>query len=210
VLHLHDGHNTFSFKYPENMADEDVPSERLPDSNKFEFEHLAHEKGTAQVHRADPGSIYITLQDGRNNPTFTLQHQSGSQWKIIPKKRLKKILPETTSTEEVNPASVLEGAVKEADAWDAASSISGKALDMGGDALGKGIQAVGQHPLLAAGGTLASALALNELSKHYRHKPIYDGLTDVIPQVATSYGAASLAHQAISPVMSGIMGGNYI
>lgn len=209
TLHLHDGHNTFSFKYPKDLGDEDVPSERLPDSNKFEYAHEADETGTAQIHRADPGSIYVTLQDGRKNPTFTLQHQSGETWKISPKKRLKKILPESGPTVEVDPSSVIEGAIKEADAMNSVADVTGGALDGAGNALDSGIQQIGQHPFLAAGGALATALALNEWSKNTRGKPIYEGIGDMAMPAIKGLGAASLAHSLASPIAASAMGGNY-
>jgi hypothetical protein len=211
TLHLHDGHNTFSFKYPENLADEDVPSERLPDSNKFDYENDAKEKGTAQIHRADPGSIYVTLQDGRNNPTFTLQHQTGSTWKISPKKRLKKILPETVQTVEVDPSSVIDGAIKEADAYNAFTDVAGAGLDGMGNALGKGIQMVGQHPYLAAGGALATALAVHEMSKKEdgSSPSLYDSASDMAGGAMKGLGLASLAHNVALPIANSAMGGNY-
>jgi hypothetical protein len=212
TLHLHDGHNTFSFKYPENLADEDVPSERLPDSNKFDYEHEAKEKGTAQIHRADPGSIYVTLQDGRNNPTFTLQHQTGSTWKISPKKRLKKTLPETGTTVDVDPSSVIEGAIKEADAFNSFADVAGQGLDGAGNMLGKGIQMIGQHPYLAAGGALATALAMHQMGSHREGEEspsLYDSVGDMAGGAMKGLGLASLAHNVAMPMAQSAMGGNY-
>jgi len=114
TLHLHDGQHVFSFRVPKDMP-ESFPSERLQDSNHSEFLGEADEKGVAQIHRADPGSIYLTLQDGKSNPTFTLQHQHGSTWKGIPKQRLLKMIKEHQNhVVNVDPEQLIEGAEKEA------------------------------------------------------------------------------------------------
>jgi hypothetical protein len=130
VLHLHDGQHVYAFKVPKDMP-ESFPSERLPDSNHAEFLQGSDEKGVAQVHRADPGSIYLTLQDGKNNPTFTLQHQHGAAWKGIPKQRLLKMIEQhQNQVIDVDPKELVDGAKKEAQemlqvAWDRVEKEAG-------------------------------------------------------------------------------------
>lgn len=87
-LRLHDGQKVYAFKLPTGVShDEDFAAVREADHEPSSFETGATEKGFAQVHRADPGSIYFTLQEGHSNPTFTLKHTGEDNWKGVPKKR---------------------------------------------------------------------------------------------------------------------------
>jgi hypothetical protein len=91
-LRLHDGNNTYNFTMPSEIGEEDTPIKRLPDTPSNEFENEASEVGLAQVHRSDPGSIYFTLQEGRQNPTYTIRHEGGENWRLVPKKRIRKVI----------------------------------------------------------------------------------------------------------------------
>lgn len=87
-LRLHDGQKVYAFKLPSGLShEEDFAASREPDLDPSVFADGATEHGLAQVHRADPGSIYFTLQEGRDNPTFTLKHTGESNWRGTPKKR---------------------------------------------------------------------------------------------------------------------------
>lgn len=76
---MHDG-KTFKFKVPSKIEDT-IESELIPHQGEL----ASH--GIAQVHRSDPGSIYFTLQEGKENPTFTIKHQQDNKWKVTPKKK---------------------------------------------------------------------------------------------------------------------------
>lgn len=84
-LQLNDGNTIYAFHLPEGEKDYDFPMTKLETTNPYEFGKDASSHGTAQVHRADPGSIYFTIQDGKKNPTYTFKHIEGSQWRAMPK-----------------------------------------------------------------------------------------------------------------------------
>ena len=87
-LRLHDGQKVYSFSVPSGFSHtEEFAATREADGEHSKFEEGAETKGLAQVHRADPGSIYFTLQEGRENPTYTFKHTGESNWRGVPKKR---------------------------------------------------------------------------------------------------------------------------
>lgn len=87
-LRLHDGQKVYAFHLPTGATEnEDFAAERQEDMEPSKFHDGATSKGLAQVHRSDPGSIYFTLQEGKNNPTFTLKHTGEKNWRGTPKKR---------------------------------------------------------------------------------------------------------------------------
>lgn len=91
-LRLSDGTNVYGFHLPHGEKhDEDFPAERIDDIPHTSFGEDVTGSGTAQIHRADPGSIYFTLQDGTANPTYTFRHQGGKSWKAIPKRKVEKV-----------------------------------------------------------------------------------------------------------------------
>lgn len=129
-LKLTDGNLVYSFGgLPEQYPAEDAPVTRTDQDNSLNFEHDAVSKGTAQIHRAGPDNIYMTLTDGSMNPTFMLQHEKDKQWRYTPaKKFLQKLktlqesaLPqqrEEASTVALDPAALMAGAsdtIKSAD-----------------------------------------------------------------------------------------------
>lgn len=94
-IRLSDGQNAYSFTAPEGVHHEqEFPLERTDGPGLHEFEQGATSKGLAQVHRADPGHIYFTIQEGKNNPTFTFRHVGENKWKGIPKVKKKKNVTE--------------------------------------------------------------------------------------------------------------------
>lgn len=100
-LRLHDGQKVYAFKLPSGLShDEEFAASREADLDPSVFTNEATEHGLAQVHRADPGSIYFTLQEGRNNPTFTLKHTGENTWRGSPKKRKAKesVIPNVDHT----------------------------------------------------------------------------------------------------------------
>lgn len=86
-LKLSDGNLVYSFGLPEEFPSEDTRISRLEDDNILDFDKDALSSGTAQIHRASPDNIYLTLADGAQNPTFMLQHEGGKQWRYSPAKK---------------------------------------------------------------------------------------------------------------------------
>jgi hypothetical protein len=87
-LKLTDGNLVYSFGgLPSDYPHDDARVSRLDDDNILNFERDALQKGTAQIHRASPDNIYMTLADGAQNPTFMLQHEEGKNWRYSPSKK---------------------------------------------------------------------------------------------------------------------------
>jgi hypothetical protein len=116
---------------------EDIP---LPDL----FNHsTAH--GKAQVHRSDPGSMYFTIQEGHNNPTYTLKHMGDSKWKAILKARkVKDKLKEPITPPNVNLEAVKEGMEKELQTF--MKEAGGGLPGFFNQALGRGLQTTANLP----------------------------------------------------------------
>lgn len=119
ALKLSDGNTVYSFGgFPEQFPAEDTRVSRLGDDSTLNFENDLVSKGTAQIHRSSPDNIYMTLADGRQNPTFMLQHERDKEWRYSPSKKflqkLKAIssaLPEQdASTVQLDPQSLIAGA----------------------------------------------------------------------------------------------------
>lgn len=120
-LRLSDGDKVYSFGVGE-LGDEVSRVPKLDDIPILDFENNKTSGGTAQVHRASPDSIYLTLADGRANPTFRLEHEEGKNWKYIPSKKMIARLqqlrshgdqkgPEHVSTPKVDLDSLMQGGV---------------------------------------------------------------------------------------------------
>jgi hypothetical protein len=82
-LNLTDGQGTYSFVG--NLNSEDAELKKVPDVPPPDFYNHATSKGKAQVHRSDPTSIHFTIQDGRNNPTYTIKHEGDDVWRVYQK-----------------------------------------------------------------------------------------------------------------------------
>lgn len=105
-LRLHDGQKVYAFNLPTGLShDQEFAASREADLDPSVFASGATEQGLAQIHRADPGSIYFTLQEGRNNPTFTFKHTGEDNWRGSPKKRKAK----ETVVSNVDHASLASG-----------------------------------------------------------------------------------------------------
>lgn len=113
-LRLSDGERVYGFALPDPSLGEMSEVAKLDDVGLHEFEKDKISGGTAQVHRASPDNIYLTLADGRANPTFTLEHSSGKNWRYLPSKKLierkAQMLQPTPESLEVNPEALLAGA----------------------------------------------------------------------------------------------------
>lgn len=125
-LHLSDGAKVYSFSHGGMQEENDFPVKRETEIDQTEFDKLPGKKGLAQIHRADPGSIYFTLQEGTKNPTLHLKHQGGDDWKAVPKKKKKKsgpimvVNPETVKEAMLSKISELK---KKAGVADAVNSV---------------------------------------------------------------------------------------
>lgn len=112
-LKLTDGNQIYGFSFPtgKEEAEEDFDIEKLPATIEALKQNAVRE-GTAQIHRASPSSIYLTLQDGRTNPTFNIVHREGNIWRVSPKKRKKKNVatPEQKAFEQGLAATIQENA----------------------------------------------------------------------------------------------------
>lgn len=87
-LKLSDGNLVYGFGgFPDEYPAEDARVSRLDDDNILNFENDALSKGTAQIHRASPDNLYVTLANGAQNPTFMLQHEEGKNWRYSPSKK---------------------------------------------------------------------------------------------------------------------------
>lgn len=87
-LKLSDGNLVYGFSgFPEEYPAEDTRISRGEDDNILNFDKDALSKGTAQIHRASPDNIYMTLANGADNPTFMLQHEEGKNWRYSPSKK---------------------------------------------------------------------------------------------------------------------------
>jgi len=108
-LRLSDGNLVYSFGgFPGEYPAEDTPISRLADDNMLNFEEGAINKGTAQIHRASPDNIYMTLATGSENPTFMLQHEQGQNWRYSPSKKFMqklKMMQAKTQPQEAAPIS---------------------------------------------------------------------------------------------------------
>lgn len=98
-IRLSDGQHVYAFNMPEGESpDNEFNINRKNNISLDKFEEGATSKGLAQIHRADPGSIYFTIQEGYRNPTYTFRHVGESKWRAIPKKKkIGKPLPVQTT-----------------------------------------------------------------------------------------------------------------
>lgn len=151
-LHLNDGNNVYCFHLPEGEKEHDFPVTKLDNVCLHEFGKDAVSKGTAQIHRADPGSIYFTIQDGHSNPTYTFKHVNGEQWRAMPKVRS---TPASAIDKEHFIKGAAEALTKHANALDAVL----KGVDGAARVGARGVMALGHNPLASAGLGLAGGAA---------------------------------------------------
>ena len=177
-----DGDKVYGFGL-KDFTGESQRVSKLDDIPYLGWDHNKSEGGTLQVHRSSPDSIYMTLANGRENPTFVIEHEEGKNWKYLPSKKMIKRLESLKAPSEevipgVNPESLLHGgeeAVKVASLYDG-TGIFGSAQGAN-EALWKGInggkgmlQSMGSSPgnaLLTIGGVTLGGLLLNHLRKKF-------------------------------------------
>ncbi len=140
-LQLHDGNIIHNFSYEaDDIGEEDFPMTKLEDVSYFDFgKELAH-TGTAQVHRSDPNHVYVTLHDGKANPTLAIKHVEGGNWRASPKTKKK-------HAEEIDLEAFQKGLTDKLAFLD---SIL-KGVHSGAGMLGDGIRSLGNNPMASAG-----------------------------------------------------------
>ena len=104
-LRLSDGDKVYSFGL-RDFSGEVGRVPKLDDIPQHDFEHGTSGSGTAQIHRSSPDSLYLTLADGRENPTFRLEHEEGKNWKYIPSKKMLSRLNQLKTHEGEGPGEV--------------------------------------------------------------------------------------------------------
>ena len=207
-LRLHDGQKVYAFKLPAGIShDQEFAATRESDLDPSMFANGATEKGLAQVHRADPGSIYFTLQEGRNNPTFTLKHTGDDTWRGSPKKRKAKepVVP------NVDHAALAEG-IKAAFEKQAFSPFKW-AAGPGAQALQRGLFAPGEFVHNVGGGNnLLGSLALGGLGAgagaayHLGRRALYNTADENAAEDEQGLKPL-LTRMAIPGLAAGVLGG---
>lgn len=203
-IHLHDGNVVHAFHMPEGYKqDEDFPLEKMPDLALHEFGHDAAHTGSAQIHRADPGSIYFTVQDGHDNPTFTFKHVTGGNWRAMPKVKHHDV---TEKAAQINEAAFVEGVKAKLAEDGTASKILDAVMHGAGkttDAAISGGMSLGNNPLMSAGAGLLGGAAYDLGKRKFYNSEEENEAEDpmdrikryLIPTVAAG-GAGMLLHNA--------------
>jgi len=144
-IHLNDGQKVHSFKFKHDESTEnDFAMEKKPDVPFHNFAQGADYEGTAQVHRANPGMLYVTLHDGKENPTYTFKHVHENQWRAIPKvKKAEEAL-------EVDHSAFLNGLIEKSANSGILDTVL-KGIDTAGRGVANTAMAPGFNPLGAAG-----------------------------------------------------------
>ncbi len=191
---MSDGNNVFNFHLPEGEKhDADFPVTRMDDLAIHQLEDEKESSGTAQVHRADPGSIYFTLQDGKQNPTYTMKHIGGKNWKAIPKRKVPK-------TAEIIPEYLFLGAKEAGFGDDTVRFLSNQAYDAASL-----MRAPGMNPMGAAlvGAGIGGAYDIgkrtfyNSKEENKEESPIKRALRYILP--ATALGGIGAAEASLIP-----------
>lgn len=84
-LKLHAGNAIHHFKFPVEESDDFAVTKHEHEVTD-NWDEGATRKGRAQLHKSDPGMMYVTLHDGLRNPTYKLQQHYENTWKVVPKK----------------------------------------------------------------------------------------------------------------------------
>lgn len=141
-LHLNDGSNIHVFELTDESDENDFPAIKKDDqifplNNKLK-------QHTAQVHRANPAALYVTLHDGVKNPTYTFRHENDRNWRVIPKVKKAEI------SIQVDPDTFLES-LNTKIAEDGVLDSILKGVDHYGRKAINGLMEPGHDPMRAAG-----------------------------------------------------------
>ena len=212
-LHLHDGQKVYAFHLPTGLShEEDFAAERKDDVDPSVFTEGATEHGLAQIHRADPGSIYFTLQEGRSNPTFTLKHTRESTWRGTPKKRKAKetIMPNVDHTALVEGVKAAFAPDKTADfsPFEWAAGPGAHALQRAVFAPGEFVHRLGnrgQHNFLGALGAAGVGAGVGA-AYHFGKRNLYNTPEENADEDMRG-GHPLLRRMAIPALGAGVIGG---
>jgi hypothetical protein len=196
-LHLHDGNVVHTFTSEHFKDDEDFPVTKAEDGSYFEFGKDMPHTGTAQVHRANPGMIYVTLHDGDKNPTYTISHVSENSWRASPKVHSKEG-EEAVSFEEF--AKGLNSKIAEFDLF--------KSLSSAGDSVLNGIQALGEKPWASAGLGLALG-GTYDLAKRHLYNTEEENQEETFGDRAFRWLTPAAVLGGIGGIQSSLMPGHY-
>jgi hypothetical protein len=121
--------------------------------------------GLAQVHRSDPGAIYLTMHDGSENPTFTVRHSGGAKWHLVPKKRsarpvVEKIHYKAADFDELKKG-FFDKMAEQAPWYDPVAGV-GRAFD----ATGNTLKHLGDSPVLSGLSGAVLGLAYDQARRH--------------------------------------------
>jgi len=140
-LRLSDGERVYSFGLSD-LGGEVGRVPKLDDIPLRDFEQGTGGVGTAQIHRSSPDSIYLTLANGRENPTFRLEHEEGKNWKYIPSKKMLARLNQL-KTHEGNPPSEVGNPRVDAESFLQGGIDGVKTAGVGNFLFGDGLKTVG-------------------------------------------------------------------
>lgn len=224
-LKLSDGNLVYGFGgLPEEYPSEDARVSRSEIDNILDFEKDSIGKGTAQIHRSSPDNVYMTLADGKHNPTFMLQHEEGKNWRYSPSKKFvaklkamqERVKPEMgdltesseveqPSTSVINTTSLMEGAdnhLKQAFEMDADSaSESLKSLLHGAGNLGQSfIDSHAAMPVTSLVGGYAASKGVSKLLDNINPDRVSDRAMN--PDKRTSHEIWSAAPAALATLGS--------
>lgn len=176
-LHLHDGNVVHTFVAEHIKDDEDFPITKTHDTSYFDFDKDMQHTGTAQVHKANPGMLYVTLHDGEKNPTYTFTHVSENSWRASPKIKHKVAID----------IPVFQKALNEKLAFD----FINKLTELGHKGIA-GIQALGEDPKKSALGGLALGGAY-DLGRRWLYNTPEENDEETLGQRATRWLAPAAA-----------------
>jgi hypothetical protein len=148
-LRLSDGERVYGFDL-KDFGGEMSRVEKMNDIPLLDFEADKVRGGTAQVHRASPDSLYLTLANGMDNPTFRLEHDEGKKWKYIPSKKMIERLqqlkshgdqkgPEGVSAPKVDLDSLMQGGIDGVKTAGVGEFLFGKGLKSVADPTARGL-----------------------------------------------------------------------
>jgi len=226
-LKLSDGNLVYSFGMPDKYPSEDAKVQRLEDDNILNFEKDMLRKGTAQIHRASPDNIYMTLADGAHNPTFMLQHEEGKNWRYSPSKKFlqklkaldessrgqQKPTQDANSFVHMDPESMLHGAkdhIKHAFELDLSNPyIGGGLLDLEGTKdlfknVANGVQTLGRGYIDYHANNPASSIAGGYLLQKGFSK-LMDKIHPGRVQERALFSPQEKTRHALSPITNSIL-----
>mgnify|MGYP000202133133 FL=1 len=196
-LQLHDGNTIHQFSFGEDeKGDQDFPMTKIEDASYFDFGKEMETSGTAQVHRANPGHIYVTLHDGKTNPTFNIKHVNEMTWRASPKLKKKA---------EEEPINSFRQGMKDKLAF--LDSVM-KGIHHTGNFLTDSVASIGKNPLASAGVGLGLGAAY-DLGRRAFYNTEEENTQETGQQRLTRYLAPSLGLGLSGMAMNNLMPNRY-